>query len=187
MCNVPACWGFPAFQQPAAGPPPAVPSHIADGWCGLTVLRPAHPPGHPPTARAPHPCQARTRVHQSLATCSLSHRLSQAQPLPLRAPPRCRAFKSISSVAHRVLLPSSSAALIAFAAAPPFAACQRPPARASRWRGAQCLPALARRVPGRANHSRHGHQRGSRVTGGRRTQAGGTAEKWLYFSYTSIA
>src|SRR5262252_7867118 len=52
----------------------------------LAVVTPVHP-------AAAHVSQhARTRVPEALATCSLSHRLSQSQQPPLRVPPRCKSF-----------------------------------------------------------------------------------------------
>jgi hypothetical protein len=156
MGKVPACWGFPAtFQQPAAGPPLAVPSHIADGWCGLTVLRPAYPP----RAFRSCPCDAPrvkpARVCTSLlrhARCPIVYpKLSHHPFAPLDV---ARAFESISSAAliassfpplplrssHRVCSRPSFCLPAATSAGQPLA-----------W-GA--VPhALDRRVPGRAGRA----------------------------------
>ena len=160
MCNVPACWGFPAtFQQPAAGPPPAVPSHIADGWCGLTVLRPAHPPGHPAAARVPHPVSsphACAPVSRDMLAVPSFIPGSATTP---RAPPRCKSFESISSVSSRPSFPPLPQLSSRWQQPLLLRACQRPPARASRWRGAQCLPPWPGVCQGGRADSRRGHQR----------------------------
>ena len=108
------------------------------------------------------PCQARTRVHQSLATCSLSHRLYQSQPPPLRASPRYKSFESVQ-LSSRLKQPL-------LLAGQPLA-----------WGAAG--NALARRVPGRAGRPQ-GRASGSRVAGGGWRGQVGLREKWLYFSYT---
>src|SRR5437762_11734076 len=112
-------------QPPVLGPPPAVSSHAADGWRGLTVLRPARTPS------ASRGCACAAPL--VLAACCtptnfcISFSLhDRAQQEPSTAPPALQAL----------LYQSLPAALIAFepaparaAAVPPRAAPATPAAR----------------------------------------------------------
>ena len=124
-------------QPPVLGPPPAVASHAADGWRGLTVLRPARTPSASRgcACAAPHVVAACCTPTNFCTSFSLHDRAQQGPPQRLQ---RCQRF-CISRFKQRRAShwhPSASSAQ------------QSSPSRPSRAGGLSPAPVLA--TPGSA-------------------------------------